>query len=99
MNRKKIYELGIAKTRELNLSHWLDSNCFFGDDYQAASADLYDNYSQWMEGKTDLMVLSKRQFGILLRESGFTRRKGGKGKRMWIGIGLMVHPFGCRRSI
>jgi putative DNA primase/helicase len=75
------------------LGGWIDEHCIESFDAWAWSDDLYADYMKWCETAGE-RHLRRVDFGTRLTERGFTATKGLKGRRRWLGIGLVDRSGG-----
>jgi hypothetical protein len=66
---------------------FVDAECLVDLGAQAMAKDLYTGYRDWCQG-TDRTPLAQRSFGIQLTNLGFARKRRGRGRHWWQGIGL-----------
>jgi putative DNA primase/helicase len=76
------------------LGGWIDERCIESFDAWAWSDDLYADYMKWCETAGE-RYLRRVDFGTRLTERGFTATKGLKGRRRWLGIGLLDRSGGA----
>jgi hypothetical protein len=69
------------------VSQFISARCMVGPDYQTIAGGLYDEYVKWCQ-ETGQDTLGQRSFGMQLTRLGFTRRRRGRGRHWWQGIGL-----------
>ena len=69
------------------VSQFIGAKCMVGHDSQTIAGGLYDEYVQWCQD-TGQDALGQRSFGMQLTRLGFTRRRRGRGRHWWQGIGL-----------
>jgi len=69
------------------VSQFISAKCMVGPDSQTIAGGLYDEYVQWCQ-ETGQDTLGQRSFGMQLTRLGFTRRRRGRGRHWWQGIGL-----------
>lgn len=62
--------------------------CHFGPTTQATPTQLYDAYKVWA-GSNGQPVMTQTAFGIELGKKGLVRNKDGRGRRFWVGIGVL----------
>lgn len=70
------------------LGEFLGECCIQGPDFKARVSDLYQEYEKYCNA-TKEKPISKRTFSLKMLEKGFTQRKGTKGVRIWVGIGIV----------
>ena len=61
--------------------------CVVDEGAQAMAKDLYVAYQEWC-ADTGLVALGQRSFGMRLTGLGFLRRRRGRGRHWWHGLGL-----------
>lgn len=66
---------------------FLDERCVALPEASTKSSSLYSDYQEWAKAAGE-PVVSQRALGLALTERGYVAEKGGKGVRMWRGIGL-----------
>jgi len=72
-----------------HLGQFFEDRCVLSPGAWASAADLYNSYSSWGEG--DRATMTKRAFGLRLKDRGFDdvrKGSGGSRQRSWLGIGL-----------
>jgi hypothetical protein len=69
------------------VSRFIGAKCMVGPDSQTIAGGLYDEYVQWCQ-ETGQDTMGQRSFGMQLTRLGFTRRRRGRGRHWWQGIGL-----------
>ena len=69
------------------VSQFISAKCMVGPDSQTIAGGLYDEYVEWCQ-ETGQDALGQRSFGMQLTRLGFTRRRRGRGRHWWQGIGL-----------
>lgn len=67
---------------------FLEECCVIGADLRVLSARLYKEYSTWCEDSGERRM-TKNALGRRLSERGMVQAKGAKGRREWVGIGLL----------
>jgi phage/plasmid-associated DNA primase len=55
----------------------------------SVAKELYEAYVAWCEQR-GLEPLAQRSFGMALTSRGFERRRRGRGKHWWLGVGLLT---------
>jgi hypothetical protein len=68
---------------------FIAAQCVTGSEAMSLAKDLYDAYSSWCQ-EAGRAPLAQRSFGIALTSRGFERRRRGRGKHWWIGVGLLA---------
>lgn len=71
------------------LAAFLEECCTIQDWTKTTAKELYRSYVQWCDDNGERPE-AQRSFGLRLAERGFRSRKGGKGARIWEGIGLLL---------
>ena len=69
------------------LGDFLKDRCDVNDEVKSTAKDLHLAFQAWAK-ETGEKGLTKHDFGQRLEERGFTPRRGAKGKRLWVGVGL-----------
>ena len=69
------------------VSQFIGARCMIGPEAQTIAGGLYDEYLKWCQ-ETGEVTLGQRSFGMQLTKMGFTRRRRGRGRHWWQGIGL-----------
>lgn len=71
------------------VADFVASRCAVGPDALIIAKDFYQAYIDWCQeqGKAPL---PQRTFGMQLTAQGFQRRRRGKGKHWWTGVGLLT---------
>ncbi len=69
------------------IGKWIEDCCRVADYAKASIGDLFDSWEKWRTENGEREV-TKRALGDRLEEKGFRREKGGKGRRLHVGIGL-----------
>jgi putative DNA primase/helicase len=70
------------------IATFLNGCCIVNPLAKAKVKDLYQAYVEWCKENNEY-PLSQRVLGTRLLERGFKQRKGAKGQRFWLGIGLL----------
>ncbi len=67
---------------------FISARCVVGADAKIIAKDLYQAYINWCleQGRAPL---PQRSFGMQLTAQGFQRRRRGKGRHWWTGVGLL----------
>ena len=60
--------------------------CLTGAEAMSLAGDLYASYAQWCLDQ-GYLAHSQRKFGLELRARGYQRKRRGKGKHWWLGVG------------
>ncbi|MGO1069751.1 phage/plasmid primase, P4 family [Lysobacter sp. CA199] len=74
------------------LGHWIEERCFVHEQSKALVADLFADWRDWAEANGEFVGSIKR-FSDLLTTRQFTKHKGGKGARYFIGMSLKPKSF------
>ena len=74
---------------KLVVSDFVAARCQVGDDALIIAKDLYQAYLDWCR-ETGQEPLPQRSFGMQLTAQGFQRRRRGKGRHWWTGVGLLA---------
>lgn len=74
------------------LRDFLSDRCLIDTKAMSTAQDLYQSYLNWADDEGEKSPLSKRSFGLTLGEMGFQKARGGGGKRLWRGVGLLPPP-------
>jgi putative DNA primase/helicase len=69
------------------LAVFLEDCCVIGPTNQVIKKNLYDEYEKWTEDNGERKI-SKKMFGIRLKEKGFDSYSGTGNVQNWIGIGI-----------
>ena len=69
------------------VSQFIGARCMVGAEAQTIAGGLYDEFVKWCQ-ETGQETLGQRSFGMQLTKLGFTRRRRGRGRHWWQGIGL-----------
>lgn len=67
---------------------FLEECCFMKEKASVFSKDLYKHYVEWCETNGE-KSLNQRNFGMGLKERGFTNGRGTAGKKKWQGIEIV----------
>jgi putative DNA primase/helicase len=73
------------------LAGFLDDCCVEEVNLTVPLGDLYKAYDQWCDDSGE-KSMTKREFGMRMRERGFTQVRGTGGVRLWDGVGLQARP-------
>lgn len=81
-----------------SVGRFLGEDCVVNPLARVAAKDLYSSYLFWCEQAGE-KPLSQKAFGDRLRREGFEPRRGAKGVRQWVGVGLLEDGpgDGCRK--
>ena len=66
---------------------FLAGGCVVGPTVNVMAKDLYSAYLEWCQDVSQEPLL-QRSFGMRLTELGFQRRRRGRGRHWWLGVGL-----------
>ena len=69
------------------VSEFIAAQCTSGPESMSVAKDLYEAYVSWCQQRR-LEPLAQRSFGMALTSRGFERRRRGRGKHWWVGVGL-----------
>lgn len=70
------------------VTDFVAARCAVGADSLIIAKDFYQAYIDWCQ-EQGMTPLPQRTFGMQLTAQGFERRRRGKGKHWWVGIGLL----------
>ena len=79
--------LNSAEADMESVSDFLRERCAVGDGELILAATLFDAYLEWSAARGDEPV-GQRRFGMHLTAAGLERRRRGRGKHWWMGVGL-----------
>lgn len=83
------------------VAEFLEQCCVLGPDLKAPASELYSVYAAWCR-ETGEYQRASRWLGVQLAARGMEQYKGGKGVRMWRGVGLgagrVEQAFGGRQG-
>lgn len=68
------------------IEDFVDDVCSTGAEAMSLAGDLYASYAQWCLDQ-GYLAHSQRKFGLELRARGYQRKRRGKGKHWWVGVG------------
>ena len=74
---------------KLAVNDFVAARCQVGSDALIIAKDLYQAYLVWCR-ETGQDPLPQRSFGMQLTAQGFQRRRRGKGRHWWTGVGLLA---------
>ena len=79
---------GLAAARA-EVADFVAARCTVGEEAKIIAKDLYQAYTDWCleQGQEPL---PQRSFGMQLTGQGFQRRRRGKGRHWWTGVGLIT---------
>ena len=69
------------------VSQFVAARCLVDPDAQTIAGGLYADFLEWCR-EGGLPILGQRSFGLRLTKMGFTRRRRGRGRHWWQGIGI-----------
>ena len=69
------------------VSQFVAARCLVEPDAQTIAGGLYADFLEWCR-EGGLPILGQRSFGRRLTKMGFTRRRRGRGRHWWQGIGI-----------
>lgn len=69
------------------VSQFVAARCVVEPDAQTIAGGLYADFLEWCRDSS-LPTLGQRSFGMRLTKLGFTRRRRGRGRHWWQGIGI-----------
>ncbi len=75
--------------RKVAVGDFVTARCRVGGSAMVIAKELYDAYLAWCR-ETGQAPLPQRSFGMQLTEQGFQRRRRGKGRHWWTGVGLLA---------
>ena len=75
------------KTRTVNVADFITARCVVNEDALIIANALYQAYTDWCQDENQ-EPLPQRSFGMQLSAQGFQRRRRGKGRHWWTGVGL-----------
>ena len=67
---------------------FISARCLVGEEARIIAKDFYQAYSDWCR-ELGREPLPQRSFGMQLTALGFQRRRRGKGRHWWTGVGLI----------
>lgn len=70
-----------------NVSRFIEDRCTTTSEDMTIAKDLYDAYVDWCAQQSE-EPLGQRSFGMQLTSMGFQRRRRGRGRHWWLGIGV-----------
>ena len=71
------------------VAQFVAARCVVSDDALIIAKDFYQAYLDWCQ-EQGREALPQRTFGMQLTAQGFQRRRRGKGKHWWLGVGLLT---------
>ena len=69
------------------VSAFVEETCAVGDEEMVLAADLFNAYVEWC-GDQGAEPVGQRRFGMYLTSAGLERKRRGRGKHWWMGVGL-----------
>ena len=69
-----------------SVSRFVTERCIVGPDVRTIASGLYAAYVDWCQ-ETQQSPMAQRSFGMRLTGLGFTRRRRGRGRHWWEGLG------------
>ena len=78
-----------ARKVDAPIVRFVAEQCDIGDHNLVLAKDLYARFQEWCQ-ENGLDDVSQRSFGMQLTAMGLHRRRRGRGKHWWDGIGLAV---------
>ena len=69
------------------VSQFVAARCLVDPGAQTIAGGLYADFLEWCR-EGGLPILGQRSFGLRLTKMGFTRRRRGRGRHWWQGIGI-----------
>ena len=73
------------------VSAFVEETCMVGDEEMVLAADLFSTYVEWC-AKQGAEPVGQRRFGMYLTAAGLERKRRGRGKHWWMGVGLREVP-------
>ena len=73
------------------VSAFMEQTCVVGDEEMVLAGDLFNAYVEWCSEQGSEPV-GQRRFGMYLTAAGLERKRRGRGKHWWMGIGLREVP-------
>ena len=70
-----------------NVTKFVAAQCLTASNEMIIAKDLYDAYVDWCAQQSE-EPLGQRSFGMQLTAMGFQRRRRGRGRHWWLGIGV-----------
>jgi hypothetical protein len=71
---------------QASVSRFVTERCIVGPDLRTIASGLYAAYVDWCQ-ETQQTPMAQRSFGMRLTGLGFTRRRRGRGRHWWEGLG------------
>jgi hypothetical protein len=72
------------------VADFVGTRCVISSEKLIIAKDLYNAYVEWCR-ETGQEPLVQRSFGMRLTTLGFQRRRRGRGRHWWLGVGLLPH--------
>ncbi len=69
------------------VSAFMEETCVVGDEEMVLAGDLFNAYVEWC-GEQGAEPVGQRRFGMYLTAAGLERKRRGRGKHWWMGLGL-----------
>ncbi len=69
------------------VSAFVEETCTMGDEEMVLAGDLFNAYVEWC-GDQGAEPVGQRRFGMYLTSAGLERKRRGRGKHWWMGVGL-----------
>ena len=69
------------------VSAFVEETCVVGDEEMVLAGDLFNSYVEWC-GAQGAEPVGQRRFGMYLTAAGLERKRRGRGKHWWMGVGL-----------
>ena len=73
------------------VSEFMEETCVVADEEMVLAGDLFNAYVEWC-GERGAEPVGQRRFGMYLTSAGLERKRRGRGKHWWMGIGLREVP-------
>ena len=69
------------------VSAFMEETCVVGDEEMVLAGDLFNAYVEWC-AERKFEPVGQRRFGMHLTSAGLERKRRGRGKHWWMGVGL-----------
>ena len=69
------------------VSAFVEETCVVGEEEMVLAGDLFNSYVEWCR-EQGAEPVGQRRFGIYLTSAGLERKRRGRGKHWWMGVGL-----------
>ena len=80
------------KAESDTLQQWIEANCVTGDNVNAPSTQLHEDYQKWRAIR-NMYSISMVMFARNMKEHGFQKKEFGSNKvPHWLGVGIKVKP-------